>query len=93
MKAVVWRYPGMAGWRFVTLSKKQSAQISARFGLLKRGWGSLPVWVTIGNTIWKTSIFPDKKSEAYLLPLKAEVRKKEAIADGDTILFLIEIQI
>ncbi len=58
------------------LSKKQSAEITARFGLMKRGWGSLPVIVAMGKTTWKTSIFPDKKAGAYLLPLKAEVRKK-----------------
>lgn len=80
MKATVWLYPGMAGWHFVTLPEKQSLQIKSCFGFLKRGWGSLPILVTIGKTSWKTSIFPDKKAGAYLLPLKAEARKKEKIA-------------
>lgn len=85
-------YPGMGGWHFVTLPKKQSTQIKTRFGPLKRGWGSLPVLVTIGKTNWKTSIFPDKKAGAYLLPLKADVRKKEKIAEGDAITFFVEIR-
>ena len=92
MRAKVWLYPGMAGWHFVTLPKKQSAEINVRFDLMKRGWGSLPVIVTIGETSWKTSIFPDKKAGAYLLPLKACVRKKEGITEGDTVTFFVEIR-
>lgn len=93
IRAKVWLYPGMAGWHFITLPKKQSAEITKLFGILKQGWGSLPVLVTVGKTSWKTSIFPDKKRGAYLLPLKAEVRKKEGIKVGDTPTFLIEIRI
>jgi hypothetical protein len=73
----------MAGWHFVTLPKKESDEIKKNFGAKKRGWGSLRVTATIGKTTWKTSIFPDKKAGAYLLPLKAEVRKKEGIGEGD----------
>lgn len=87
IKAKVWLYPGMAGWHFVTLPKKQSNEIKELFSGMSGGWGSLPVIVTIGKTSWKTSIFPDKKTEAYLLPLKSEVRKKEKIVNGDTIFF------
>lgn len=92
MRAKVWLYPGMAGWHFVTLSKKQSREIKDIFGGMSRGWGSLPVTVKIGQTSWKTSIFPDKKAGAYLLPLKADVRKKEAIEDGDMVSLLLEIR-
>lgn len=92
IRAKVWLYPGPASWHFVTIPKKQSRDIKKSFGELARGWGSLPVQVTVGKTSWKTSIFPDKKSGAYLLPLKAEVRKKEDIDAGDTIEVAIDIQ-
>jgi hypothetical protein len=92
MQAKVWLYPGMVGWHFLTLPKKQSQTIKKAFSALKRGWGSLPVTVTIGQTSWNTSIFPDTKTGRYLLPLKAEVRKKEKIGLGDRITFLIEIK-
>lgn len=92
MKSKVWVYPGMAGWHFVTLPKKQSTEIKSRFGLRKRGWGSLPAMVTVHKTSWKTSIFPDKKAGVYLLPLKADVRKKEKITAGGTITFLVEVR-
>lgn len=92
MKVEVWLYPGMSGWHFVTVPKKPSREITWRFGAMERGWGSLPVLVTVGRTSWKTSIFPDKKAGAYLLPLKADVRRKESIAAGDTITVLVEIR-
>jgi hypothetical protein len=92
MRSEVWLYPGMAGWHFISVSKKHSEDIKKRFGAKQRGWGSLPVTVTIGKTSWKTSIFPDKRSGTYLLPLKADVRKREGILKGDTISFSIEIK-
>lgn len=60
---------------------------------MKRGWGSLPVMATIGKTTWKTSIFPDKKRGAYLLPIKAEVRKKEEIEKDDMVALLLEVRL
>lgn len=92
IKAKVWLYPGMTGWHFVTIPANTSKDIDYYFSQAKRGWGSLPVLVTIGKTSWRTSIFPDKKSDSYLLPLKAEVRKKETIQEGDSITFSLKIK-
>lgn len=94
MRAKVWLYSGeTAAWHFAMLPKTQSDMIRKRFGGMKRGWGSLPVTVTIGGTSWKTSIFPDKKADAYLLPLRADVRKKESIEKGSMIALVMEIRI
>jgi len=49
------------------------------------------VIATVGRTSWKTSIFPDKKRGAYLLPLKAAVRTKEKIEPGNTVAVTIEL--
>lgn len=91
-KLRVWIYPGEAAWHFVTLPQKESEMIREVFSEVKRGWGSLPVKVTVGETTWNTSIFPDRKRGAYLMPLKAEVRKKESIHDQDEILLQLEIK-
>ncbi len=91
MKAKVWVYPGMAAWRFLLLPVKEGHKIKEKYGRSARGWGSLPVSVTIKSTTWKTSIFPDKRSGSYLLPLKAEIRKKEKLADDSTVSFTIKI--
>ncbi len=91
LESEVLLYTGMAGWHFLSVPKKQSEEIKKTFGDMKRGWGSLPILATIKKTSWKTSIFPDKKSSTYLLPLKSEVRKKEGIFAQDKISFIIEL--
>lgn len=91
-KAKVWVYPGAAGWHFVTLLGPLAKRIKARHGAKARGWGSLPVRATIGKTSWLTSIFPDAKEGTYLLPLKAEVRKKEHVGQGDVVALKIEVR-
>jgi hypothetical protein len=89
----VWLTPGDAGWHFITLPVDTADQINFFFGDHKRGWGSLPVNVTIGDTVWKTSIFTDKKASSFLLPLKSEVRKNERIVAGDTVSVELDILI
>jgi hypothetical protein len=93
IKAKVWIYSHNQGsWHFVSIPKRVSEDISERFESAKRGFGSIKVTVTIKDISWQTSIFPDsKKSGTYFLPLKADVRKKANISEGDTISFTVEI--
>src|SRR3989344_2533392 len=92
VRAKVWLWPGEQGaWHFAQVDKKWSAILKERHGNVKRGFGSIPVRVTLGTTKWKTSIFPDKRPGPYLLPLKAFVRRAEGIAEGDTIAFVLTI--
>jgi hypothetical protein len=92
VRAKVWIYPGQAAWHFASIPKKTASEIKTRFGASARGWGSLRVTATIGKTSWETSIFPDKKTGTYLLPLKAAVRKKEKVEVGKTIAIKLEVQ-
>lgn len=92
-EAKVWLWSGDAPWHFVTLPKDMAEHITKMFGDQKRGWGSLPVVVTIGSSVWNTSIFPDKPSASFVLPLKAAVRKKENISVNQTIKVMIELNI
>ncbi len=91
-KSKVWLYPGMDAWHFLTLPQKESAEIKKNFSQVKRGFGSLKVEAKIGKTAWLTSIFPDSRAGAYLLPLKASVRKKEHLLADDTVRFTIKIK-
>ena len=86
VKTKLWIWPSESGaWHFVTLPKALSAKIkAAHTPKVRRGFGSIKVKATIGKTSFATSIFPAKDG-AYLLPVKASVRKKEAIFQGDTI--------
>lgn len=81
----VWAYPGEGGWRFVTIPGALSRRIEAFAPGPRPAFGSVRVVVSIGKTTWRTSLFPDKRARGYLLPLKAEVRKRERIADGDMV--------
>ena len=45
-------------------------------------WGSVAVEVTIGKTIWRTSLFPSKAVGGWLLPLKSAVRRAERLNEG-----------
>src|SRR5262249_6901770 len=52
---------------------------------IRRGFGSVRVAVTVGSTSWRTSIFPDSKTGAYLLPVKKAVRAAERLEAGDQV--------
>ncbi|MEW1833342.1 DUF1905 domain-containing protein [Microbacterium sp. NPDC079995] len=71
-------------WYFVPLSSEASEDIRdvPRPG---RGFGSVPVQVTVGSSSWRTSIFPDAARGVYVLPLKRSVREREGISEGDTV--------
>jgi hypothetical protein len=86
-------YQGTAAWRFIGIPEKEGSEIKNQFGAAARGWGSLPVSVTVGNTTWDTSIFPDKKSGSYLLPLKAKTRKAENIGDDSTVTYSLRLRL
>lgn len=91
LKARVYVYPGFAAWRFLAVDKKNSEVIKKKYKSAAKGFGSIKVVAQIGKTTWSTSIFPDKRSGTYLLPLKASVRRDEGIDDEDTVRFSITI--
>jgi len=90
--AKVWLYPGgTAAWHFITVPKNISETVKKKHGANARGWGSLPVEVTVGKTKWTTSIFPDKKSGTYILPLKVAVRRAEGLFEGESTSLTLKI--
>jgi hypothetical protein len=91
IKGKIWRYPGEAGWFFVSLGKKESAQIKWMEGIKKVGLGYVCVQAQVGKTKWKTTLFPTKAGP-YLIAIKAIVRKKEALQAGDMVTIKIEFE-
>jgi hypothetical protein len=87
----VWLHPGNAGWHFVTLPVELADEIRARYAAAHRPFGSVPVRATVGSTTWTTSLFADARSSSYLLPIKAHVRRREHIEDGDTATVTLEL--
>ena len=85
----VWRGP--APFFFVAVPDEQSREIKDISDLVTYGWGVIPVNVRIGETEWKTSLFP--KESRYLVPLKDAVRKAEQIDEGDRVSVRLEIRL
>lgn len=73
-----------AAWVFVTVPPEISDEI-AESAPTRAGFGSVRVEVTIGDTTWRTSLFPDSKRGAYLLPVKKAVRRAESIEVGNEV--------
>jgi hypothetical protein len=80
-------------WVFVSLPEEASTEIREVAGVMPRGFGSVRVTVTLGKTVWKTSIFPDAKAGVYVLPLKKAVRKAEGVEAGDTVTVKVELDL
>ncbi len=65
------------------MPEEQSAAIEAVASLVTYGWGAIPVQARIGETAFKTSLFP--KGDMYLVPVKDAVRRAEELALGDEV--------
>lgn len=83
--AELWEYqPTQVTWVFVTLPIEAADEF--RFmtrALPKVGFGTIKVRVTLGGDQWLTSVFPDKASGSFLLPIKAQIRKSHGLQVGD----------
>jgi hypothetical protein len=80
--AEVWEWDGPAAWHFVSLPVELAdlvREIRPRTG---PGFGAVRVEVTIGSCTWRTSLFPDKGRDTYLLPVKVAVRRSAGLEDG-----------
>ncbi|HWS49878.1 MAG TPA: DUF1905 domain-containing protein [Microbacterium sp.] len=87
----VWRWESRAqDWFFATVPAEVGEEIAA-LPLPPRGFGSVPVSVTIGATTWTTSIFPSGDSGVWSLPLKKAVRDAERFGFGDTVSVALEV--
>jgi hypothetical protein len=77
--AKIWIYSGKGAWHFVSLPLDMSKEIRDNLKDEEEGWGRLKVVAKIGNSQWDTAIWFDSKRMTYLLPIKAEIRKKESL--------------
>jgi len=78
----VWRWRE-GSWRFVTLPEDVSDEIDQVVGDAAGGFGAVRVEVTVGGTVWRTSLFPSAEAGAYVLPVKKAVRVAEGLDDDD----------
>jgi hypothetical protein len=89
--APLWVWSGGSGsWHFITVPEERSAEIRAEAFAGPRGFGSVRVEASLNEVTWRTSVFP-QKSGGYLLPVKAEVRRRAGIAAGDEATVTLEL--
>lgn len=83
--APVWLWDADKGsWHFLTVPPDQAAEIRFDSMGMRGGFGSVRVEAAIGDVSWTTSLFPQREG-GYILPLKADIRRRAGIAAGDEV--------
>jgi len=69
----IWDARGEESWTFISVPLEASEEIRAFSAMRPRaGFGSVRVSVTIGGSIWQTSVFPSENG-SYVLPVKKTI--------------------
>ncbi len=83
--AKMWKHGAEGGWHFVSLPKEISSEIREHLKWQEEGWGRMKTIAQIGQVKWDTAIWFDTKHDTYILPVKADVRRKEKLAIDQSI--------
>ena len=57
----------------------------------RRGFGSVKVIAQIGDTRWKTSVFPQRARSEWILLVSKKVMREEDLAEGDDLSVTLEL--
>ena len=88
----IWQYSTLKGsWFFVSLPMEISNEIRENLKWQEEGWGRLKAIARINHTEWETAIWFDTKMKTYLLPLKADTRRKEKLDIGNSVSIILWI--
>jgi hypothetical protein len=86
----IWYWRGPAPHHFITVPAELRQDLRTIAKSVTYGWGMIPARVRIGQTEWKTSLFP--KDGGYIVPIRASVQQAEQLAVGDTVMVQLEIR-
>ncbi len=89
--AELWQHSAEGGWYFVSLPIEISKEIRDNLKWQEEGWGRMKVMASIDQLEWSTAIWFDTKANTYLLPVKAEIRKKASVESGDLIVITVSL--
>jgi hypothetical protein len=81
----VFEYSGEGSWHFARVPADVAAEVRDLLIGPPRGFGSVKVVATIGETTWSTSLLPVKEDRSYVLPVKKQVRATEGILADDVV--------
>jgi hypothetical protein len=91
-EAELWAWQGPASWVFLSLPPEFAETVKLAGFLSPRGWGSVRVAAEADGVRWETSLFPDKASGSYILPVKAAVRRRLCVSAGDRLSLAIALR-
>ncbi|MCP9198833.1 DUF1905 domain-containing protein [Gramella sp. GC03-9] len=83
--ATLWKYEGKGGWFFVSLPKEISEEIRNNLKWQEEGWGRMKVTAGLDRFRWETAIWFDTKIQTYLLPIKADIRSRAGLQEGEVL--------
>ncbi len=81
----MWKSGEQGAWHFITLPKEISKEIREHLKWQEEGWGRMKAIASINDIEWDTAIWFDKKADTYLLPVKADIRKRANLALNQSI--------
>jgi hypothetical protein len=98
-EATLWRWQGSTSagaWHFLTIAGEaaDAVRLAAMTGQWldgPRGFGSIRVLARIGDTSWATSVFPDRASGDWILPVKKAIRLAEGIDTGASVRIILQL--
>ena len=93
-----WEFGDFAGLGYVLLPADavqavEGYELMRRLELGKRrGFGSVKVDVSLGDSRWSTSTFPLKDKAGWFLPIKKSVQRAEGLDEGDVLEIELELR-
>ena len=88
--APLFRWSG-GNWYFVALPEEAANEARFEAAGMRGGFGSIKVIARAGESEWRTSLFPDKARDTFLLPMKKAVRAAEGFDEGDRVKLALEV--
>jgi len=88
-ETIEWRGP--APFVFVPVPPELCEEIRAVSARVTYGWGVIPASVTIGASIYQTSLFP--RNGGYLVPVKVAIQQAESVGVGQLVSARVEISV
>jgi hypothetical protein len=82
-----WRGP--APYHFVLIPEPQATELREVAQELTYGWGCIPTRGRIGDTAFRTALFP--KDGTFAVPIKVAVRRAEDLELGDVVAVSLEL--
>ncbi len=80
-EVIYWRGP--SPFFYAAIPEAHARALGRIARAVSYGWGMIPVEAAVNGVAFATSLFP--KDGTYLLPLKAEVRRRANVTAGDSI--------